>query len=107
MWPWRLPGILKNMSEYLNGSEMISEQQRRHAIARIRAKQQLGVHALVFALMGAYFIFLWARSGSAVFWPAWAMFGWGIGLAGHAFHVLGWQRGISEDRIRREVSRFS
>ena len=83
----------------------MNEQLRNHAIHRIRARQQFYLHLVFFLAMNVYLVFVWARSGAPFFWPIWAMFGWGIGLVGHASHVFGWQRPISEERIQREISR--
>lgn len=80
---------------------------RQQAIYRIRARQQFYVHLVFFLAMNVYLVALWARSGAPFFWPIWALFGWGIGLIAHASHVFGWQRTISEERIRREINRSS
>jgi cytochrome c oxidase assembly factor CtaG len=80
-------------------------EQREYAIHRIRAKRQFFLHVAFFAAMATYFIVLWAQSSAAFFWPVWPMIGWGIGLVAHASHVFGWERGISEERIRREIDR--
>ncbi len=83
---------------------MINDERAR-AIERIREKRRLSMHLSVFLVMSIYFVFLWSRTSSAVFWPIWPMLGWGFGLAVHATRVLGWQRPISEERIERELSR--
>ena len=84
---------------------MNTHYERRHAIHRIRAKQQLAAHFVVFLAMSAFFVLVWAQTGADYFWPIWAMFGWGIGLVAHAIHILGWSMPISEERIQREVER--
>lgn len=83
----------------------MNTQLRENAIHRIRARQQFYVHLVFFLALSAYLIAVWARSGSPIFWPIWALLGWGIGLAAHASHVFGWQRPISEERIQREINR--
>ncbi len=80
---------------------------RHKAIKRIRERQQFYAHLAFFVVMSVYLVFVWARSGSSFFWPAWALVGWGIGIFAHASHVFGWQRDISEERIRREIERSS
>jgi hypothetical protein len=79
--------------------------QRQYAVDRIQAKRQFWLHLAFFAMMSAYFVFLWAQSSAAVFWPVWPILGWGIGLVAHAYHVFGWERPISEERIKREIDR--
>ena len=83
----------------------MTSQLRQQAIHRIRARQQFYIHLAFHLAMSVYFVFLWARSGAPVFWPAWALIGWGIGIVGHASHVFGWHRPISEERIQREIDR--
>lgn len=85
---------------------MITQEEKRRAIHRIKAKQQLMGHVFVFMAVAAYFVFLWAQSDADSFWPIWALFGWGIGLGAHAISVLGWSRPISENRIEREVTKY-
>lgn len=83
----------------------MTDQMRHQAIRRIRERQQFYVHFAFFLAMNAYLVFAWARSGAPFFWPIWALLGWGIGIFGHASHVFGWQRPISEERIQRELDR--
>lgn len=85
----------------------MTTQLRQHAIHRIRARQHFAMHLLFFLVMGVFFVTMWARSGATFFWPVWPLLGWGIGIASHALHVFGWARPISEDRIQREIHRYS
>lgn len=80
---------------------------RNQAIRRIQARQQFFFHLAFFLAMNVYLVAVWARSGAPFFWPIWALFGWGIGLAAHASRVFGWERSISEERIQREINRIS
>ena len=52
-------------------------------------------HVLSYVLVNLFFIGVWYFSGGGKlehFWPAWSMFGWGIGLL---FHYLGvYQRNL-------------
>lgn len=80
-------------------------EQRQRAIGRIRAKRHFWLHVAFFAAMAVYFVFLWAQSSASFFWPVWALIGWGMGLVAHAYHVFGWERPISEERIQREIDR--
>jgi hypothetical protein len=78
---------------------------RRQAIRRIMARQTFYLHLATFLAMGIYLTYLWAKSGSSNFWPIWGILGWGIGLASHGMNVFSWDRGISEERIQREIDR--
>lgn len=82
-------------------------QLRRHAIQRIRARQQFHLHVAFYLAMSVYLVYLWSRSDADVFWPIWALVGWGMGLASHGLHVYGWEHRISEERIQREIERTS
>ncbi len=83
----------------------MDSQMRKQAIHRIRERQQFYAHLAFFLAMNVYLVTVWARSDAPFFWPIWAIFGWGIGLAAHAAHIFGWQRPISEERIQREINR--
>ena len=39
----------------------------------------LGTHAVVFVVMNAMFVGIWALTGGGYFWPAWIIGFWGVG----------------------------
>ena len=78
---------------------------RQQAVSRIRARQTFYLNLACFLAMAIYLTYLWARSDSPTFWPIWGILGWGIGLTFHGLNVFGWDRGISEERIQREIDR--
>jgi 2TM domain len=77
---------------------------REVAIRRLRARRGFRVHATIFVIVNGLLVIIWALSGSAYFWPIWAMLGWGIGLLLHGWSVY-FRKPISEDEIRREMER--
>jgi hypothetical protein len=83
----------------------MSSQVRDHAIHRIRARRHFFVYLAFYLALATYFVALWARSGTADFWPVWPLLGGGIGLAAQASHLFGWQLPITEERIQREINR--
>jgi hypothetical protein len=83
---------------------MSDEKMRAQAVKRLVAKRYLRIHAAVFALLNAVLVAVWALAGGGYFWPAWAVLGWGVGLAFHAWSVYG-IRAISESDIQREMDR--
>lgn len=81
----------------------MTEEQRQWAIKRIRAKQALRIHLVVYLAVNTLLVAIWAITSPGYFWPIWPMLGWGIGLAAHAVTVTVGPRQISEERINREL----
>jgi 2TM domain len=81
------------------------EDLRDQAIIRLKQKSDFGAHLLVYLLVNAFLVGIWAFTGAGFFWPAFPLFGWGIGVAFNAWDVY-WRRPASEDRIRREMERL-
>lgn len=77
---------------------------REAAIKRLKAKRGFRIHLAIYLIVNTLLMAIWALSGAAYFWPAWAMLGWGIGLIFHGWSVH-LQKPISEDEIRREMER--
>lgn len=78
---------------------------RAAAIKRIKAKRDFRNHVAVFVVINLMLVAIWALAGGGYFWPAWSIFGWGIGLAFHGYSAYVENRPISEDEIRRELDR--
>ena len=79
-----------------------SEGRREEAVKRLRAKRDFTTHAVVYVLVNALLVVIWATGDRGSFWPGWVIGGWGIGLALNAWTVY-FQRPITEDDIRREM----
>lgn len=84
------------MNEYDSG--------RAAAVKRLKAKRDFRNSLLVYLVVNALLVVVWAATGAGYFWPIWPIAGWGIGVGLHAWTVYG-QRGISEDDISREMQR--
>lgn len=80
------------------------EERREAAIGRLEAKRDFRTHLVVYLVVNAMLIGIWAVTGGGFFWPIFAILGWGIGLAMHAYGVYG-EKPISEDEIRAEMQR--
>ena len=80
------------------------DERRSAAIARLTEKRDFRNHVFVYCAVNALLIVVWAASGAGYFWPIWAIGGWGIGLAAHAWNVYG-QKPISEADIAEEMHR--
>ena len=83
---------------------MNHDERRAAAIARLTEQRDFRNHALVYCAVNILLVAIWAGSGFGYFWPIWAIGGWGIGLAAHAFRVYG-QKPISEAEINEEMQR--
>ncbi len=78
---------------------------REQAIGNLKKKRDFRAHVLIYVLVNAFLIGIWAISGAGFFWPAFVLGGWGIGLAANAWDVYG-RKPISESEIQRESERL-
>jgi hypothetical protein len=78
---------------------------REQAIARLKKKRDFATHAVVYVLVNAFLVAIWAATGADFFWPIFPILGWGIGVAANAWEVYG-RRPISEEEIQREAERL-
>ena len=65
------------------------EELRAQAEKRLKGKAAFLRTLLVFFVVWAMMIVIWALTGRGYFWPVWAMFGMGIGLAFMALNTFG------------------
>lgn len=78
---------------------------RRQAIARLRERREFWLHVLAFLVVNGTLVVIWAVSTrDAMFWPAFLMAAWGIGLVFHGAEVF--RRPFTEARIQREMRRM-
>ena len=98
------------MTEYLSartghdGTEQDDAQLRARAVKRLEDKRGLSAHALAYALVNLLLVAIWFVTGAGFFWPVFPVFGWGIGLAFHAWDVL-WPA-PGEDAVQAEMERM-
>ncbi len=77
---------------------------RKAAIERLKARQDLRTHVVVYSVVNTLLIVIWAVTGAGYFWPIWPMAGWGVGLALNAY-VVYVRRPITEQDIEAEMGR--
>ena len=78
---------------------------REQAIARLKKKRDFATHVVVYVLVNAFLVAIWAFTGADFFWPVFPILGWGIGLGANAWDVYG-RKPISEGEIEQEMSRL-
>jgi hypothetical protein len=77
---------------------------RRLAVKRLEDKRGLMAHALAYVLVNLLLVAVWRATGAVFFWPVFPIFGWGIGLAFHAWSVFWPEPGPAQ--IEREIERI-
>ena len=78
---------------------------REQALRSLKKKRDFRSHVVVYVLVNALLIAIWAVTGAGFFWPVFPLLGWGIAVAFNAWDVYG-RRPISEEEIRRETERL-
>lgn len=87
-----------------DGTEQSETELRQHAVKRLEDKRGLSAHALAYVCVNLLLVAIWFVTGVGFFWPVFPIFGWGIGLAFHAWDVL-WPA-ASERAIQAEMERM-
>jgi hypothetical protein len=77
---------------------------REQALARLKKKSEFKAHVVVYVLVNAMLLTIWAMTGRHFFWPIFPIAGWGIGVVMNAWDV--YRRPPSEEAIHREMDRL-
>jgi hypothetical protein len=80
------------------------EELRTQATERVRKRRDLSAHVVVYVIVNAGLIGVWAMTGG-YFWPAWVLFCWGIGLTLNVWDVY-FRRPVTEHDIAQEMDRL-
>jgi hypothetical protein len=90
------------MSTQMNDDEI-----RELAAKRVRARLGFFTHLIVYLIVNAILVSVWATfTRGILFWPAFTMAGWGIGLILHGFNVFVSHGQWEENEIEKEVRRL-
>jgi fatty acid desaturase len=81
-------------------------QRRETARKRVTQRREFIQHVTVYLVVNAAIVAVWALTGGGYFWPAWVLFGWGVGLVLHALSVIGPLRDVTEEDVDRELTRM-
>jgi hypothetical protein len=85
---------------------MVTEEELREvAKQRVEKRRDLGTHAVVFAVVNAAIVAIWALTGGGYFWPAWVIGLWGVGLILNVWDVY-FRRPVTEHDIEQELKRL-
>jgi fatty acid desaturase len=78
---------------------------RDKAVERLKKRRDFRGHLLVYVLVNAFLVGIWAVTGlHGFFWPVFPMAGWGIGVVMNAWDVY-WRPEITEEDIQNEIER--
>lgn len=76
---------------------------REHAIKRLKKRRDFYGHLLVYTLVNAFFVAIWAVTDlHGFFWPIFLILGWGIGVALNAWDVYR-NDAFTEEQIQKEI----
>ena len=80
---------------------------RERAIKRLKKRRDFSGHLLVYVLVNAFFVVIWAVTTDThgFFWPVFPIVGWGIGVVLNAWDVYRNDE-FDEEQIRREIERL-
>ena len=78
---------------------------RDRALRRLRKRRDFHAHLLVYVMVNAFLLAVWAATGAGFCWPAFVFVLWGVGVVMNAWDVY---RGdeFSERQIAREMDRI-
>lgn len=83
-----------------------SEQElRKLAVSRLKKKRDFSTHVVIYVIVNAMLVGIWAVTGAGFFWPIFPILGWGIGVGANAWDVYG-RKPITEDEVQRETERL-
>lgn len=78
---------------------------RDRAVEQLKKRRDFRGHLLVYVLVNAFLVVIWAITGDhGFFWPVFVIGAWGIGVVMNAWDVY-WRREITEQDIRHEMER--
>jgi hypothetical protein len=89
----------------MEGSPDNEQELRRLAVSRLKKKRDFSTHIVIYVIVNAMLVGIWAVTGAGFFWPIFPILGWGIGVGANAWDVYG-RKPITEDEVQRETDRL-
>ena len=87
------------------GHAATEQELREQALRQLKKRRDFRSHVVIYVLVNALLVVIWAVTGADFFWPIFPIVGWGIAVALNAWDVHG-RKPISEDQVRREMDRL-
>lgn len=75
------------------------------ARARLMRKRKFKGDVAAYVVVNAFFVVIWAMSGSGSFWPGWVLAGWGVLLVLDGWDAY-YRRDVTEEDIQQEMRRM-
>jgi hypothetical protein len=79
---------------------------RLQAIAALKRKRDFRGHVLVYLLVNAALVTVWAATSAGFFWPIFPIVFWGIGVVMNGWDVY-FGQDFSEERIEHEMEHLA
>jgi hypothetical protein len=86
-------------------AEVDEDDLREEAKKRVTKRRDLGAHIVVYCVVNAVLVGIWAMGGGGYFWPAWVIGFWGVGLIMNIWDVY-FRRPVTEHDIEQEMKRL-
>ena len=79
---------------------------RDEAYRRLKTRRDFVPHAIAYVLANVLVWTIWAFTDTGFPWPLFVTFGWGVGVAAHAWDAF-FRRPITETDLERELARMT
>jgi hypothetical protein len=89
----------------MEGTADSEQELRKLAVSRLKKKRDFSTHVVIYVIVNAMLVGVWAVTGAGFFWPIFPILGWGIGVGANAWDVYG-RKPITEEEVRRETERL-
>jgi len=89
----------------MEGAPDSEQELRKLAVSRLKKKRDFRTHVVIYIIVNAMLVGIWAVTGAGFFWPIFPILGWGIGVGANAWDVYG-RKPITEEEVRRETERL-
>ena len=89
----------------MEGTPDSEQELRKLAVSRLKKKRDFRTHVVIYVIVNAMLVGIWAVTGAGFFWPIFPILGWGIGVGANAWDVYG-RKPITEDEVQRETERL-
>ncbi len=77
---------------------------RDKAVQQLKKRRDFYGHLLIYTLVNAFLVIIWAITSHGFFWPVFPIVGWGIAVVMNAWDVY-WRPAITEEDVQHEIRR--